>query len=1518
MRPKKALVWLLLGFFLVGEANSAPFGRLRARLRSREQQRANPPAPAVGTPQASAQASSIGGGGITGGGGTPAGGGGGASNLVDLGDITNADTATAGQALTAVGDGSSFTFDDVVGGSGITVTGTEEGGRIPAYNPGNDDYRSTLDPHGLSVASFGASLRNEQAFADATTTTIALETGYDSHWPDDANPESNCVGWTGLMLGAGPAHAIGAPTGLKAGTLGTTGSTSRSYTIISRSGGLGHSAKATSVEVTDGVTANSESNYTFLGWRKVAGADGYAVYSEIYSGSPNDANKWHVADVPGGQTCWEVVCNATTAFVFADIGDTITQTGTGDTGTLVGYINNDGGAGRVWIVPNDFGASGDAFDGTGVMTVNGRTGTPAGAASNVSACYWEDHGERYYEGRTTGSGEDWSNIWAQRSFRRMPTIGMVPLSTSHTALTADGLTGILRIGRDEAQQLTQDTAAHWIRIYPFTPKDICDAPAGSDLIVPGKYTIGTLDSTVGMSIDPHQIGDTIIEPWSSSGRRYKCRRRNGWFMTGPDTTELQQFVVSGSPSGGTFTLTSSTYGTTSAISPGATAAQFTAAVRAVPGLEKCVGYIQTTGAEAQTVTLINNGGSPAGTFTLTASGYGTTGAITWSANTTTMASNIQTALRLLTGFSTITCAFTSGDYTAGAIFTVTFTGVAANVPQMTSSDSMSGSVHSIAHATTIEGAINNTYRLAFIGVNGDTPQLTLNNSLTGGSTPTVTISTTTAGVGLTMSSTLNATTDESSGGLQWRREETDVPVNPPPASAMNDAQPFIVTAASGTTLTIDTDLATPGNQGVETDVNRTPGDLTSMAGLVLHNDLRAFNSACEMAGTNTNGTNTVIIPGGNPELISSHSADWDLNGSEDYRTSGAEYSFFGKNVNWINRGKVWVRPAIIPHATDEENPEQTELSLFRGVGSVGFTLEGGEWSVVEIAEPINDHYIGYTNFTFISGTLTGNTQVASRTKLRDVDFWSFSSTYAVSGERSELDKTSFENCMWDWGGGGRTPGISSSEQLSIDHCKMFGRDGGLEGNSSTLYTDTSPPGPSLTVSSTYIYNAGGEIRPRAPNIYFTTVFFDECLSLIQESGVYDVRFTDCTFKNFGNFTCSTNALGTNCLFWNSPVSLSGGNQLWSNCFTDQMEDTASSLIIPVAISGGTIQLSNWQSLNQYNDSQRGIYVSGGTNHRITGFGLEQGTNTEEWTLRTTTAFKSDLWISDSRFVANGGPTGQDINGTVSRIHLDNVEFVDGTNSVANEVEFDGTWIDATDCTFRVQVLVGAEATGTAQAGAAGTITLPSAFESSVDHAYRGWQVYISSGTGAGQTRYVTAYTASTRVASINPNWGVNPDNTSVVAMMPPQRFKGCNFLSTTADIFDTRGTIIENNDFNVHPTLLDLAFVKGNTIRGENQYTPAVLSSGSQDLTQRYVTDFVRLTQHASNSTITGLPEMMGGQEYTFVAVGASGTLTWDHDSGVTEATELLLSTGADFAADAVNKSRTFWRDSTTIKWRDK
>lgn len=122
-------------------------------------------------------------------------------------------------------------------------------------------------------------------------------------------------------------------------------------------------------------------------------------------------------------------------------------------------------------------------------------------------------------------------------------------------------------------------------------------------------------------------------------------------------------------------------------------------------LSRCIrnnGEAGTT--EVQRVTVTNNGGTPGGTFTLSLSGYGTTGAISWNATTATLASNMQTALRTLAGLESVTVAFTSGDYTAGAIFTVTLTGTLGNQSQLVAIDSMTGTTHSLAVATTTEGA----------------------------------------------------------------------------------------------------------------------------------------------------------------------------------------------------------------------------------------------------------------------------------------------------------------------------------------------------------------------------------------------------------------------------------------------------------------------------------------------------------------------------------------------------------------------------------------------------------------------------------------------------------------------------------------------------------------------------------------------------------------------------------------------------------------------------------------------
>lgn len=76
--------------------------------------------------------------------------------------------------------------------------------------------------------------------------------------------------------------------------------------------------------------------------------------------------------------------------------------------------------------------------------------------------------------------------------------------------------------------------------------------------------------------------------------------------------------------------------------------------------------------------------------------------------------------------------------------------------------------------------------------------------------------------------------------------------------------------------------------------------------------------------------------------------------------------------------------------------------------------------------------------------------------------------------------------------------------------------------------------------------------------------------------------------------------------------------------------------------------------------------------------------------------------------------------------------------------------------------------GTAQGGAAGSITLDSG-ASSTDGYYTSQLVVITAGTGAGQVRLITGYTGSTRVASVTPNWTTAPDNTSQFTLLPVAR-----------------------------------------------------------------------------------------------------------------------------------------------------
>jgi hypothetical protein len=208
MRPNKALVWLLLGCFLVGEANSAPFGRLRARLRSREQQRANPPATAAAAPPESIQASSTGGAGPAGGASTPIGG--------------------YPAIITSPADEDVILFDDAIqawingpgggGGGGITYDGTVGDGQIPVYDDTANEYIPTqagapvysvknpiswTPPAGGAarmVRAAGSSLPTTGTISAAgTSLTLGAATSY---------ARGHCIG----VRGAGADHGLSTPS----------------------------------------------------------------------------------------------------------------------------------------------------------------------------------------------------------------------------------------------------------------------------------------------------------------------------------------------------------------------------------------------------------------------------------------------------------------------------------------------------------------------------------------------------------------------------------------------------------------------------------------------------------------------------------------------------------------------------------------------------------------------------------------------------------------------------------------------------------------------------------------------------------------------------------------------------------------------------------------------------------------------------------------------------------------------------------------------------------------------------------------------------------------------------------------------------------------------------------------------------------------------------------------------------------------------------------------------------------
>jgi hypothetical protein len=81
--------------------------------------------------------------------------------------------------------------------------------------------------------------------------------------------------------------------------------------------------------------------------------------------------------------------------------------------------------------------------------------------------------------------------------------------------------------------------------------------------------------------------------------------------------------------------------------------------------------------------------------------------------------------------------------------------------------------------------------------------------------------------------------------------------------------------------------------------------------------------------------------------------------------------------------------------------------------------------------------------------------------------------------------------------------------------------------------------------------------------------------------------------------------------------------------------------------------------------------------------------------------------------------------------------------------------------LEAKIVAAAEETGTARAGAANNkIRLALASASAVDDYYNGMMVFLDGGTGDNQARFVLDYDGALQEATVDDDWGTNPDGTS--------------------------------------------------------------------------------------------------------------------------------------------------------------
>ena len=246
----------------------------------------------------------------------------------------------------------------------------------------------------------------------------------------------------------------------------------------------------------------------------------------------------------------------------------------------------------------------------------------------------------------------------------------------------------------------------------------------------------------------------------------------------------------------------------------------------------------------------------------------------------------------------------------------------------------------------------------------------------------------------------------------------------------------------------------------------------------------------------------------------------------------------------------------------------------------------------------------------------------------------------------------------------------------------------------------------------------------------------------------------------------------------------------------------------------------------------------------------------------------------------------------------------------------------------VSDLQNAMPTANAIAASSSTITLPSTYSKS-NNSYVGVDISITKGTDAGDFRTITAYNGVTKVATVNQNWTVTPDTSSVFALnfdtkdidsiitadktSYPATINSTSKINSQGRVggVSTGFTILEN------PTIPEMVFNVGSpyvSTMSDTSYTTqqvfrsiAFTSSGGGVSAQlNYEGDYTDIIRHFGTSNSTLSADLIR-QNYTIVVTNkgsntlinvgdnvpwttAGRTITLDNDSSIATlaATDLL------------------------------